>query len=121
MSELIKPRNSLKSDFKKSDIINKILEKIMKFENIQKYKLDSNFCELVCNLIEHFVKKKYNINKKELLIDVYNKIFNNLTEDDKTTIYSMVDYIFNNGLIKKLSYYKLFVSYFSNWIKKKVL
>ena len=121
MSELIKPRNSLTTDFKKSDIINKILEKIMKFEDIQKYKLDSNFCELVCNLIEHFVKKKYNINKKELLIDVYHKIFNNLTEDDKSTIYSMIDYIYNNGLIKKISSYKLIISYLTDWVKKKVL
>ena len=121
MSELITPQNGLKSDLKKSEIRDKIIEKISKFENLDKYKIDSEFIKLVCNLIEYFVKKKYSINKKDLFFDVYYKVFPTLSEDEKQSIIKIIQFVFDNGHIEKLSYYKLFTNCLTKWIEKKIL
>lgn len=121
MSELIVPSNSLKSDLKKTEIRDKIITQIDKFENINKYKIDNEFIKLICNLIEYYVKKKYNINKKDLFFEIHSRIFPLITEEEKLTINKIIEFIFDNGHIKKLSYYKLFVSCLSEWIKKKIL
>ena len=121
MTNLIKPQNSLNTDLKKTEIREKIIMKINKFENIFNYKLDPEFICLVANLIEHYVKKKYNINKKELLTDIFNKIFQSVSEDEQTIINKNLQYIYDTGQINKLSYSKLFISCFGKLLKKKSL
>ena len=76
------------------------------------YKLDPDFISLVANLIEHCVKSKYGIDKKILLLDIFNKVFPNVSEEDKTIIIKNLQYIYDNGKINKVSYTKNFTSCF---------
>jgi hypothetical protein len=118
--DIIQPENSLKSSIKFNDIKNIIVERISKFENLQQYKLDIEFLKLVANMIEFQVKKKYGIDKKDLLLKIYDQSFQNLSDDEKETIKKNIEFIFQNNHIKKVSYYKLFVCGLSEWIKKKL-
>lgn len=118
--DIIKPENSLKSSIKFNEIRAIIVERISKFQNLQQYKLDIEFLKLVANMIEFQVKKKYGIEKKDLLLKIYDSAFENLTDDDKQTIEKNIEFIFQNKHIKKVSYYKLFVCGLSEWIKKKL-
>jgi len=118
--DIIQPQNSLKTSIKFNDIKNIIVERIAKFENLQQYKLDIEFLKLVCNMIEFQVKKKYDIDKKDLLLKIYDQSFVNLTDDEKETVKKNIEFIFQNKHIKKVSYYKLFVCGLSEWIKKKL-
>jgi hypothetical protein len=118
--EIIQPENSLKSSIKFNEIKNIIVERIAKFENLPQYKLDIEFLKLVANMIEFQVKKKYGIDKKDLLIKIYDQAFVNLTDDDKDNIKKNIEFIFQKNHIKKVSYYKLFVCGISEWIKKKL-
>ena len=83
MESLIQAENSLKTSIKFNDIKNVIVDRVSKFENLQQYKLDIEFLKLVANMIEFQVKKKYGIDKKDLLIKIYDQSFANLTDDDK--------------------------------------
>lgn len=121
MADLIVPQNSLKRDLKKTEIRDTIISRINKFEDINKYKVDTEFIKLICNLIEYYVKKKYNINKKDLFFEIHSRIFPLVIDEEKVAINKIIEFIFENGHIKKLSYYKLFVSCFSDWVKKKIL
>jgi hypothetical protein len=118
--DIIQPQNSLKTSIKFNDIKNIIVERISKFENLPQYKLDIEFLKLVANMIEFQVKKKYGIDKKDLLIKIYDQSFQNLTDEDKETIKKNIEFIFQNNHIKKVSYYKLFVCGLSEWIRKKI-
>ena len=121
MDSLIQAENSLKTSIKFNEIKNIIVERVSKFENLPQYKLDIEFLKLVANMIEFSVKKKYGINKKELLIKIYDQAFANVSDDDKDNIKKNIEFIFQNGHIKKVSYYKLFVCGLSEWLKKKLL
>ena len=121
MSELITPQNGLKSDLKRSEIRDKIITQVNKFEDINKYKLDNEFIKLICNLIEYHIKKKYNIDKKDLFFDIYSRFFPDLNDEEKQTIIKIIQFIFDNGHIQKLPYSKLILSFIGEWIKKKIL
>lgn len=119
MSELITPQNALKSDLKRTEIRDKIIIQVNKFENISKYKMDNEFIKLICNLIEYHIKKKYKIDKKDLFFDIYSKIFPDMNEDEKQNIIKIIQFIFDNGHIQKLPYRKMILSFLGEWIKKK--
>lgn len=121
MSELIKPQNNLLTDYKRSEIKKSIVERLKTmFSNVQQYKYDNEFLLLTCSLIEYFVKKKYNIDKKCLLIEIYNEVFlGTLTTEDMEQIKNNIQFLFNNNKIKKLSYYRLFLTSCKEWVKKK--
>ena len=120
MEAPVLPRNDLAQDIKLAEIKNKICDRLNKIENLQDYKVNNEFLVLACNLIEYHVKKKYNIDKSNLLITIYDRIFANLTDDEKATIRQNIQFIFNNGHIKKISYYKLMFCGIKEWLKKKV-
>lgn len=120
MESLVIPKNDLKQDIKTAEIKNKIIERLMKIENLQVYKLNNEFLVLACNLIEFYVKKKYNIDKSNLLVNIYEALFIDFTEDEKASIRQNIQFIWNNGHIKKISYYKLMFCGIKEWLKKKV-
>ena len=120
MESLIIPKNDLAQELKTVEIKNAIITRLEKIENLQDYKLNNEFLVLVCNLIEYYVKKKYNIDKSNLLISIYDRIFANLTDEEKSTIRQNIQFIWNNGHIKKIAYYKLMFCGIKEWLKKKV-
>jgi len=120
MEAPVLPKNELAQDIKVAEIKNKICDRLNNIENLQDYKLNNEFLVLATNLVEFYVKKKYNIDKMNLVISIYDRIFANLTDDEKTTIRRNIQFIYNNGHIKKISYYKLMFCGIKEWLKKKV-
>jgi len=117
---IISAKHELGQDIKTAEIKNKICDRLNKIENLQIYKLNSEFLVLACNLIEYYVKKKYNIDKSNLLISIYDTIFANLTDDEKATIRQNIQFIWNNGHIKKIPAYRLLFCGIKEFLKKKV-
>lgn len=120
MEALVLPKNELAQDIKLAEIKNKIVDRLNKIENLQQYKLNNEFLVLACNLVEYYVKKKYNIDKMNLVLNIYDSIFSDFTDDEKTAIRQNIQFIWNNGHIKKIAYYKLMFCGIKEWLKKKV-
>lgn len=118
---IIKPKNSLLRDKRFGDIKDIILKRLQEFQNIDKYKFNNEFLSLACTLIEHLVLKEDKINKKELLLEVYDVLFPELNIEDKQQISSNVEFLLDNKQIKKVSNYKLFKVNVQNWITRKFL
>jgi len=118
---VIVPKNDLSKDVKLCEIKSKIIDRLEKIavENLQEYKHNNEFLVLACNLIEFHCKKKYGIDKLQLAISIYDRIFANLTDDEKETIKKNIQFIWNNGHIKKISVYRLFYCGAKEWFKKK--
>ena len=117
--EIVELKNNILVDVKYNEVKKKVIDRIIDLGlNNIKYKLDNELLNLVCNIIEHLVKKKDKISKKDLVMLIYQEIFSISTEE-QLIIFNNIEYLFNNGNIKKVSTYKLFKTCFSEWTKKK--
>lgn len=118
--DLISLNNTLYQDVRKNEIIEKIMNRLneLKLVNI-KYIGDAEFIKYLMNIIEYLVIKKDKIDKKELLLLIFKNHYN-ATDNDLIIIDKIVEYIFNNKGIKKVSYYKLFRCAIKEWFFKKV-
>ena len=111
--------NNILVDFKKQDIKNKIIQRIQDLKlEIYLYKTDNEFITLICNLVEYLVSKKDNVNKKEMVISVFNDLFG-LTSEEQENLKNTIDIIHLQNKIKKVSYWKLFKCGFSEFFFKK--
>lgn len=101
--------NDLALDVKRNAIKAQILARINELGiSTASYRMNNEFLLLVCNLVEHLVnKKKYKIDKKALVVDVLNSIFN-LTAPEKVTIENNIEFLWNNKNIKRVSQFYLF-------------
>ena len=117
---VVLPKNELYQDIKVAEIKNKICDRLNAIEQLQDYKLNNEFCVLACNLVEYYVKKKYNIDKMNLVLSIYDRIFAFVTDEEKETIKKNIQFIWNNGHIKKIPAYRLLFCGIKEWIKKKV-
>ena len=106
-------------EWKKNEIKNKIISRINELNiPIINYKNDNEFLTLVCNLTEYLIIKKDYINKKDLVISVYNQLYG-LTPEETETLKNNIDIIHLQKKIKKVSMWKLFKCTVSEYFKKK--
>ena len=121
MSELqiIPLKNNLLLDWKKQDVKTKVISRINELNvNITQYRNDNEFLTLICNLVEYLVTKKDNINKKELVLSVYNDLFG-LNSEEQETLKNNIDIVHLQKKIKAVSYWKLFKCCIKEFIFKK--
>ena len=106
-------------DWKKNEIKSKIISRVNELNiPISNYKNDNEFLTLVCNLTEYLIIKKDYINKKDLVISVYNELYG-LTPEETETLKNNIDIIHLQKKIKKPSFYKIFKTGINEWLKKK--
>lgn len=107
---LIPLRSNLLNNFKYIETKTTIIERIQKlYLNDLKFKGDSEMLVLVCNLIEHLISKKDNISKIDLAMDIYRTLFA-ISIEEEEVIKNNIKFIHSNKMIKKVSYYKLFIT-----------
>jgi len=117
--QIIPLKNNLLLDWKKQDVKTKIISRVNELNiNVSQYKKDNEFLTLICNLIEYLVTKKDNINKKELVLSVYNDLFG-LSSEEQETLKNNIDIVHLQKKIKAVSYWKLFKCGVKEFIFKK--
>lgn len=122
----IKTKNSLRKKEKLHTIKQCIVDKIQRDIDMSKLRenqhIDNELILFVCYCVEELVKKKYNIDKKEFVVDILKTVFNNvLTELELIQIKSQIDFAHENQLIKKVELnYKVRLIVW-DWIKRKFL
>jgi cobalamin-dependent methionine synthase I len=108
--EIIALKSNLLNNYKYIETKNQIIERIQKLHlNDLKFKSDSEMLVLVCNLIEHLITKKDGISKIDLALDIYKHLFA-ISTDEEEVIKNNIKFINSNKMIKKVSYYKLFIT-----------
>jgi hypothetical protein len=116
---LITIKNGLFTDFRFNEVKLAIVKRLTELNMIHlKYKLDNEFLTLLTNMIEYLVAKKDKISKKALALEIMKDYFN-ATDEDLEIIGKNIEYLHNNKVIKKVSFWKLFKSGLCEWFKKK--
>jgi len=123
MEILVKPKNKIRLLTKKNKIKALVLEKLQEIPEINKLKsgnyVDQELVIFICNSIENIIKKDYGIDKKLFVCEIINEIFN-LTEIEKNVLHESIQFIFDNGLIRKIPTSKKTGKIIWNYIKRKV-
>jgi len=105
--DLIAITPSLSLEIKVNEIKRKIIARLNELGLCEsKYKTSQDILLLVANLIEHLVKDK-KINKKELLLSIFQQVYN-IQPNDRSQIETQLEFLHSNKAIKKLSKFYLF-------------
>jgi len=121
MSEIapfVQPKNELYKSLKRSEIVNKIFDRLAKLNDIKLYQQDLEFLNFVCLIVEHsFDKKKYKFDKKQIVIDVFIKLFGTV---NKELVEKNIQYLYDNKKIKKLGCISIWLGSLSEWWMRKI-
>ena len=84
--------------------------------------VDNELILFVCYCVEELIKKKYNVDKKQFVVDILTKAFNgNISQLEINQIKLQIDFAHENQLIKKVELnYKVRMILW-DWIKRKFL
>ena len=124
----MKPANGLWKDAKISKIQNKVLERLTELPlEVRANKHNMELLSLVCNLIENAginnkeKGDKLKIDKKQLLIQVYNSLYGSITPADCELLSKNIEFLHDNGHIVKHATWKMMLYCIGDWFKRKVL
>ncbi len=105
---LVPTQAKLGSDIKRIQILKKINDRITELGLTQsQYKNNTEFILLVLNLIEHLVKKKHNISKKQLAVEIITNLFP-FNGQEVDALENNIEFLHSNGMLKKVSWYYAF-------------
>lgn len=121
MSEIVpfvQPKNQLYKDLKRSEIINKIVDRLGKLPDVKKFCDDMEFLNFVCQIVEHsFEKKKYKFDKKKIVVDVLIKLFGKVNDE---LVEKNIQYLYDNKKIKKLGCISIWAGSLNEWWMRKI-
>jgi hypothetical protein len=111
----VKLKNSLENFVSQNTLVKQIVDFVkLNFENYDSLKYDLEFLEYILTLIKNVIKtkkQKNEIDKKEIIIKIFQTLYGRLEDNDKKALTNHVDYLINNKIIKKLKYYKKIIKY----------
>ena len=108
LKSLIKPKNSLLQRQLYSKIFKDAFTELSSYENYHDLRNDMEFLIVAVNIIELLVDlqkklfKNLKVDKKELVINLFDTLFT-FTEQEKKELGERVEFLFDNGHIKKVS------------------
>jgi len=115
----IVPKHALYDDIKKNVIIQKIIAEIQKIPEYSKYRIDLELITFIINQVENMItKKKQGALKKDIVLTVFQKLFNTTPQEIKL-LSDSIDFLSNNKRIKKLGIYKKYLKPFGKYVVKK--
>jgi hypothetical protein len=79
---------------------------------------------MVCVMVEHLIDNKdakIKISKKDVVFDAYKKVFGNIKAEDLVVIDRNIQYLHENGKIKKKGIIRVISSSICDWVARKIL
>lgn len=121
---LIKPRNSLLLKQLYSKAFKTLFQELSEFDQKKELLNDLEFLALAMNLTEYIIDQQakksigFRVNKKKLVVDVMVTIYDNLSEQDIENLKNHIQYVYDNGLITKVSTSRYLKKRLSSWISR---
>ena len=119
----VKPKNKLKRNQYNIELKKQIIEKMKQFDNLGSLKFDQEMLRFVCSCLENSLKPKYEkkqkTDKKALVIEIFNDLFN-LNEDEKKKLGNNIDFLIENDLVEKVNIARRCAFTGFNYLKSKL-
>lgn len=120
----IMPKNSLAKDVRIQKLIVKIMEKITDIPYHTEYRNNMEMLKMVCIMVEHAVdnkKEKIKIDKKDIVYQVYNRLFSGLKPNELKDLEANIQYLWENNQIRKKGLWSVIKHSVSDWFSRKVI
>lgn len=117
----VKTKHSLFEASQRSALCAAICDRVREVDNYEKLKFDNELLIFLCSCVENSIDKKdkIKIDKKTLVFEVLDKLFD-MSSDDKAIISASIEFLHSNKLIKKVGTLKKYTRLASDWFLKKV-
>ena len=121
MSDLVEFKHTLASHIEQNKIIDEITQIVSQIPNFINLRMDPEVTVYVCNVIEQKIKGEHrkNVSKLNLATLILTKVWN-LEENELDAVIKQIQFLNNNGGIKKVSKSKKYGKYLKQWIIKKL-
>lgn len=121
----VKTKNKLKFQQYNDQLKKHIIEKVKELDNLGPMKNDhmellTFICTCVENGLNEKYEKKHKTDKKKLVLQIFEEIFNSLNEDEKKKLGNSIDFLISNDLVKKVNIAKRCAFIGFNYIKSKL-
>lgn len=113
-------KNSLNSFVQENQLVEEICKKIRELPLYQSLKLDVELTLYIAKCIENHVLKKTPEERKLLIIRIVNQI-HPLNPDENKILEGQINFLSDNGKIKKQSQFKALSKFALGWFVKKFL
>ena len=122
----IMPKNSLAKDAKINSLVAKIIQKVAEIPNHQEYKNNMELLKMICLMVEHAIdntgkKDKLRIDKKDIVFQVYTRIWNAISPADLKTLDANIQYLHENNCIIKKGIWSIAKHSVCDWFNRKIL
>jgi hypothetical protein len=120
----VMPKNSLSKDVRINTLVSQIIQKIGDIPNHHEYRGNMELLKMVCTIIEHEVdnkKAKVKINKKDVVFQVYGRIWSGLSPETLKALDANIEYLWENGQIKRKSIFRIAAAKVCDWFERRIL
>lgn len=121
----IQPKNGLAKDAEIHGLVAKIICKINEIPGHQEYKHDMELLKMCCIMVEHAInnkgKKGKKTDKKDIIFQVWTRVWNGLKPDELKAIESHIEFLWENGFIVKKSLWSVIKHSVCDWVHRKIL
>lgn len=120
----VMPKNSLSKDVKINTLVARIIQKIGEIPNHREYAANMELLKMVCTIIEHEIdnkKGKIKIDKKDIVMQVYTRMYNGLTPQALKDLGANIEYLWENGQIKRKGVFKIAAAKVCDWFERRIL
>jgi hypothetical protein len=116
----VKEKHSLWEASQRSALCAAICDRVKEVDNYEKLKFDNELLIFLCSCVENSVDKKdkTKINKKALVFEVLDKLFE-MSSDDKAILSASIEFLHSNKLIKKVGTLKKYSRLASDFFFKR--
>jgi hypothetical protein len=80
--------------------------------------------KMVCSILEQEVdnkKNKIKIDKKDIVFRVWNRLFDSMKPSDIKDLEANIQYLWENGQIKRKAFLKVCVACVCDWVRRRIL
>lgn len=120
----IQPKHGLAKENEVHRLVAKIVEKVGEIPSHHEHKHNLELLKMVCVMIEHAIDnkgKKYKIDKKDIVFQVWAKLWNTLNPGDIKSIEANIAFLWENGFIVKKSLWCVVKHSVCDWVQRKIL
>ena len=104
--ENIEYTGKLKSQLYENNIVHEIVYKLNEdFKDVSTIKNNVELIALICNIIEDVTRGK-KMNKEDLFVKIYKKLFPDMVEADKVFVTNIIQFLLEKKLVKGSGFMK---------------